>query len=130
MDPSGFPQPNGPPAWMARTMRAPDSASVIWRCAGGKVLACVEYSTSSCVKPSTATRPDEIMREYCRENPNADLIPASHMLLSVFFWRCTGARPVIARRSAIQPADLDARGFLASEWRAVAPPAARKRKAR
>jgi hypothetical protein len=117
------------PEWIARAlMRATgapaDSAPAFfkhaaWRCDRGRVVACSYGANIPCdAKADTSRAPGPGAKEFCRENPGADVVPAvatGHA--TVFAWRCTGKRPTIAR----QVLKVDRRGFPAAFWHIVLP---------
>lgn len=98
--------------------RQPDYG-VAWRCVGGEVLACQNAQTSSCMKPDTDRTPTSAMREFCRGDVNAPVIPrvvtgTARML--AYDWVCRGSEPSIAKETK-----LDAQGFVAADWQRVSP---------
>lgn len=98
--------------------RQPDYG-VAWRCAGGEVLACQNAQTPSCMKPDTDRTPTPAMNEFCRRDPGASVIPrvvtgTARML--AYEWICRGGEPSIAKATP-----LDAQGFVAADWKRVAP---------
>ena len=90
-----------------------------WRCMGGKVYACNVGANLPCSeKADTSSTPLPGMINWCRENPNADVIPAlASGRATVYEWRCTHGTPTIVRQVA-QP---DARGFLSHIWYTISP---------
>ncbi|MBN9559589.1 MAG: hypothetical protein J0H14_02535 [Alphaproteobacteria bacterium] len=118
------------PEWIARAlMRATDAPAdsspaffehAAWRCDHGRVLACSYGANIPCdSKADTSRVPGLGAKEFCRENPGADVVPAvatGHA--TVFAWRCKGKRPVIAR----QVLKVDRRGFPSAFWHVVTPP--------
>ncbi len=121
------------PEWIARgLMRATDAPAssdvsffqhAAWRCDRGRVLACSYGANIPCDdKADIGRTPGQGEREFCRENPGADVVPAvatGHA--AVYAWRCNGTRPVIVR----QVLKVDRRGFPAEFWYPVAPTPAR-----
>ena len=98
--------------------RQPDYG-VAWRCVGGEVLGCQNAQTPSCMKPDTGRTPTPAMSEFCRRDPGASVIPrvvtgTARML--AYEWICRGAEPSIAKATP-----LDAQGFVAADWKRVAP---------
>jgi hypothetical protein len=118
------------PEWIAqalmRATNAPADSSpaffehAAWRCDHGKVLACSYGANIPCDSKADASRvPGPGAKEFCRENPGADVVPAvatGHA--TIFEWRCKGKRPVIAR----QVLKVDRRGFPSAFWHVVTPP--------
>ena len=119
------------PDWMARALMLATGAPAdsqpryfkraAWRCDGGRVLACSYGANIPCdQKADTSRVPGRGEREYCRENPGANSVPAvatGHA--AVYAWRCQNNRPVITR----QVLKVDRRGFPAEFWHVVTPPA-------
>ena len=98
--------------------RQPDYG-VAWRCLGGEVLACQNAQTPSCMKPDTDRTPTPAMRDFCRRDVNAPVIPrvvtgTARML--AYDWVCRGPEPAIAKETP-----LDAQGFVAADWQRVSP---------
>lgn len=91
-----------------------------WRCADGKVVACNFGANIPCrEKANTDKTPTPGMNDFCRANPNSDIIPlAVTGRATVYAWKCVNGTPTIDRQ-VTQP---DAQGFLASFWRPVDPP--------
>jgi len=91
----------------------------IWRCMDGRVYACTVGANLPCAeKAETRTAPSAALRDFCRQNPDADGVP---MVVTgratVFEWRCAGGRPTVVRQFA-QP---DAAGYLAHIWYPIEP---------
>jgi hypothetical protein len=86
--------------------------AAVYRCAGGKVLACYVGANLPCARIETS-RKNEAVSRYCRENPG-DTVPAAvsgHDTL--FAWSCVGKNA-----EAGKPVwRLDARGFAAELWK-------------
>lgn len=93
-----------------------------WRCMDGAVYACNVGANLPCTaKPDADPQPTEGMREYCASNTGSDFIPmyvTGHDTL--YSWSCAGNEPKRGERTA----SLDARGFVASIWHRIEPPAA------
>lgn len=94
--------------------RAPLARMTHWRCMEGEVYACFVGANIPCTaKADTSRTPSPGMWAFCRENPDADPIPAYVTgRETVFAWRCTGGVPTIVR----QVTEPDARGFLRNVW--------------
>lgn len=92
-----------------------------WRCMDGAVYACNVGANLPCdARPPADPQPTDGMRTYCAENAGADFIPmfvTGHD--STYAWSCAGTEPKRGERSA----PLDARGFVASIWHRIGPPA-------
>jgi hypothetical protein len=95
------------------------SRGTSWRCMGGKVYACNVGANLPCSeKVDTHRVPSQGMINWCRENPNADAIPAvASSRATVYEWKCTNATPEIVRQ-VVQP---DAQGFLSNIWYQINP---------
>ena len=91
----------------------------IWRCMNGQLYACTVGANLPCAeKADTRREPAAAVADFCRRNPDADIIPmAVTGRATVFEWRCAGAIPAIARQVA-QP---DASGYLANIWYPIDP---------
>jgi hypothetical protein len=50
--------------------------AIVWRCASGTVLICVQGNAPQCGKASTSKTPTKAMQDYCASTPNAEVIPA------------------------------------------------------
>jgi hypothetical protein len=115
------------PEWIARALmratNAPADSSLAfferaaWRCDRGRVLACSYGANIPCdAKADTSRAAGPGAKQFCRENPGADVVPAvatGHA--TIFAWRCKGKRPAIAR----QGLKVDRRGFPTEFWHAV-----------
>jgi hypothetical protein len=89
--------------------------AIVWRCAAGAVMVCVQGNAPHCGKASTSKAPTKAMHDFCAATPNAEVIPLSvigHENPMIFEWVCHGKEPAIAR----QIFKLDARGFPAELW--------------
>jgi hypothetical protein len=95
------------PAWVER--------STVVRCMDGKLWACNAGANLPCGKGNT-TLTMAAGDDWCRQNPNADFIPAyitGHD--NVRRWRCTNGAPAITGK----PALLDAQGYLSDYWKVL-----------
>jgi hypothetical protein len=75
--------------------------AIVWRCAGGAVLTCVQGNNPHCGKASTSKTPAKAMRDFCAATPNAEVIPLSvigHEDPMIFEWACHGKEPAITRQ--------------------------------
>lgn len=118
------------PDWVGRALKKATHASADaplelfkhaeWRCADGHVLACAYGANIPCdSKADTSRKPARGAEEFCREQPEAAVVPAmatGHA--TVYAWRCRAGRPEIAR----QVLKVDRQGFAASFWHRVSPP--------
>lgn len=91
----------------------------VWRCMEGKVFACSFGANIPCLeKAETSRTPAPPLTEYCKQNPNAEFIPAVVTgRATVYEWQCENGSPSIARQ-LFQP---DARGFLSHFWYELSP---------
>jgi hypothetical protein len=84
-----------------------------YRCFRGRVLVCTVGANLPCGK-ANVSRTIPGADAYCRENPNADFIPAAatgHD--TIFEWRCSGRKATVAK----QTEQVDARGFVKAYWK-------------
>jgi hypothetical protein len=92
--------------------------SIVWRCAAGAVLICVQGNSPQCGKASTSRAPTSAMQDFCKATPNAEVIPLSvigHENPMIFEWVCRGKQASIKR----QIFKVDAQGFPAELWQQV-----------
>lgn len=93
------------------------NGSITWRCENQHVLACYNGGvTGPCDKKDVSRSPTAATRDFCRDNPGAEMVPAfatSHY--TIFDWMCSGRTPRI-RRAFMHP---DRRGFMPEEWTEV-----------
>jgi hypothetical protein len=125
---------NGPavPGWMVTALYTPDeikaqteagvdpARAIVWRCMGGKIWACVQGNAPICGKANQDKTPSKAMREFCAGQPNAEIIPLyviGHEHPMIYDWSCKGKQPTIGK----QIFTVDARGFPAELWEAIAP---------
>ena len=86
-----------------------------YRCYRGRVLLCTIGANLPCGKANVSRRLPGA-DAWCRENPNADFIPAAatgHD--TIFEWRCAGQKAAVAK----QTGQVDARGFFKEYWKAL-----------
>ena len=100
---------------------APLARNSVWRCMDGKIYACTVGANLPCsVKADTGRQPGAALVDFCRQNPDAEVIPmAVTGRATVFEWRCAGEIPAIVR----QFAQADAAGYLAAIWYEIDPAA-------
>ena len=92
--------------------------AIVWRCASGTVLICVQGNAPQCGKASTSKTPTKAMQDYCTETPNADVIPLyvmGHETPMIYDWGCHGKEPIIKS----QVFKVDAQGYPAELWQTV-----------
>jgi hypothetical protein len=90
-----------------------------WRCMDGVVYACTVGANLPCQERADMSRePTEGMTNFCRNNPQAEVIPAVVTgRATVYEWACANGRPEVVRQF-VHP---DARGFLSNIWYAISP---------
>ncbi len=120
------------PDWMAealkRAVNAPADAPLdafkrlAWRCDHGRVMVCTYGANIPCDgKADVSRKPAAGARRFCKENPNAAVVPAyatGHA--TAYAWRCDADRAVVAR----QILTLDDRGYATEFWHELPKPAA------
>ena len=86
----------------------------VWRCMDGKVWACFIGANIPCTaKANTSQTPTPEMVNFCKEQPNADVIPASVTgRETVYEWCCKNGTPKVVKQ-VFKP---DARGFISDFW--------------
>jgi len=92
--------------------------TIVWRCASGAVLMCVQGNSPECGKASTSKTPTKAMQEFCAATPNAEVIPLSvigHENPMIYDWSCHGREPTAKG----QIFKVDAQGFPAELWQPV-----------
>lgn len=90
-----------------------------WRCADGQVKACFVGANLPCEeKADLSETPNEGTISFCKENPNADVVPAvATGRATVFTWRCVNGAP----EKGDQVFQADAQGFIADFWYVIEP---------
>lgn len=89
--------------------------STVVRCMDGQLLACNYGANLPCGKANTS-RSLPAANTWCRQNPNANFIPAyisGHD--SIYNWRCMQGMPTA--NGPVEP--VDSRGFLTSYWKLI-----------
>jgi hypothetical protein len=88
-------------------------SSTVYRCMGGRVWLCNHGANLVCGKANTS-RSNPGVENWCRENPNAAEVPmAATGHDTIYSWRCVRGKPRLAGTIA----KVDARGFLADNWK-------------
>lgn len=118
------------PDMLARKLKAATGASVdaplalfregaFWRCMGGEVFACTVGANLPCMTKADSSRePSPAVRDFCREQPDAEVVPAVVTgRATIYAWRCAAGQPVIEGA----PRAVDAAGFLADIWYRLQP---------
>ncbi|CCE11921.1 exported hypothetical protein [Bradyrhizobium sp. STM 3843] len=95
-------------------LSGPEEAAdaAVYRCAGGKPLACYVGANLPCAKIATS-RTNEAVSRYCRENPGGTVPAAVSGHDTLFEWRCVG-KDALAGKPLWH---LDARGFAIELWK-------------
>ncbi|MBN1994442.1 MAG: hypothetical protein JW953_17220 [Anaerolineae bacterium] len=95
------------------------SEGTAWRCMDGQVWACFVGANLPCTaKANTSRTPTAEMTDFCRENPNADVVPAAVTgRETVYEWRCKDGAPEVVKQ-LVEP---DAQGFLSNIWYEIQP---------
>ncbi len=90
-----------------------------WRCADGQVKACFVGANLPCeAKADLSETPNDGIVAFCKENPNAEVVPAvATGRATVFAWSCANAAPVKGE----QVLHADDQGFIAEFWYVVEP---------
>ena len=91
----------------------------VWRCMDHKVYACNFGANIPCdSKANTDKTPTQALTEYCKANPNVDVIPMAVTGHNVIYsWRCKADLPEIVE----QFDTVDAAGYQSSFWVALQP---------
>jgi hypothetical protein len=83
------------------------------RCMGGTVWLCNRGANLVCEK-ADVSRKSAGAERYCKQDPNAMGVPMSATgHATIYDWKCVGGKAVIAG----QIAEVDARGFIADNWK-------------
>jgi hypothetical protein len=91
----------------------PDAAGSFWRCMDGLVFVCAVGANIPCQSKADVSRRNSGAEAFCRENPNAQIVPAyatGHR--TIYAWRCV-AGAAVRGRPVLR---LDRRGFQADFW--------------
>lgn len=126
MDYRGTPVPD----WMVKALYTPEALAaqkgsgmdptqtIVWRCAEGKVLACVQSNSPQCGKATTTKTPTKAMTAFCNQTPDAEVIPLSvigHENPMIYDWSCKGNTPTVGK----QIFKVDGQGYPAELWQPV-----------
>jgi hypothetical protein len=99
-------------------MRMPARVAVdttVFRCAGG-VMVCTVGANLPCGKANTSRDPSAGVIQWCRDNPDASVVPAvatGHD--TIYEWHCHVGQPQIVR----QTLQVDRRGFITEFWKVL-----------
>jgi hypothetical protein len=88
--------------------------TTVFRCADRRVMVCTVGANLPCSKANTSDAPNPGVIQWCRDNPNADFVPAAatgHD--TIYAWCCHAGAPQIVR----QALHVDPRGFVAEFWK-------------
>jgi hypothetical protein len=90
---------------------------VSWRCMDKKVYACVVGANLPCEeKADTSTEPNAGMIDFCKSEPDSDIIPAAAAgRVTIYDWSCKKGVPVKGE----QVTTVDAQGYPADYWEEV-----------
>ncbi len=93
---------------------------VSWRCMDKKVYACVVGANLPCEeKADTQTEPNAGMLDFCKSEPDSDIIPAAAAgRVTIYDWSCQKGLPVRGE----QVTTVDAQGYPADFWEEVQAP--------
>ena len=89
-------------------------ATTVYRCVAGQVMVCTAGANLPCGKADTSRTPGEGAVSWCKQNPQADFIPAyatGHD--TIFAWRCKDGAALVEK----QLLDVDAQGFIKQFWK-------------
>jgi putative hemolysin len=91
----------------------------VWRCMDGEVWACHFGANLPCQeKADTSQTPIAEMDDFCKNNRNAEVIPAAVTgRATVYEWKCTDDKAVVVK----QVFTPDAQGFLKDFWYQLIP---------
>ena len=93
--------------------------NAVWRCMDGQVWVCHFGANLPCEeRADTSQTPTAEMEDFCKNNRNADVIPAAVTgRATVYEWRCTDGKPAMVK----QVFTSDAQGFIADFWFKLTP---------
>jgi len=83
-----------------------------WRCMDGAVYACGSGNSPICDKLDPYYRLDDI-KQFCRENPQADIVPSVVMGHQPVGWVCENGTPVLKQGDF----RVDKRGYPVMDWK-------------
>lgn len=93
--------------------------TTIWRCMGGELYTCNYGANLPCnSKANTDKIPTQAMEDYCKANPDANIIPMSITGHSTIYnWHCVKDAAELLN----QIANVDAEGYLEQIWYPTSP---------
>ena len=90
--------------------------TTVFRCAGRRVMVCTVGANLPCGKANTSRDPSAGIIQWCRDNPDASVVPAvatGHD--TIYEWRCHAGAPQFVR----QTLHVDPRGFITEFWKTL-----------
>jgi len=102
---------------------APDdwvAGGTVWRCMDGDVWACFAGANLPCSeKADTSTTPKAEVEGFCRDNPDAETVPAAVTgRATIYEWHCVEGTPQVGRE-LFEP---DSQGFISEFWYELSAP--------
>lgn len=93
--------------------------NAVWRCMNGQVMVCHFGANLPCQeKADTSQTPSTAMEDFCKENRNAEVIPAAVTgRATVYEWKCSDGKPQVVK----QVFTADAQGYLTEFWYKLMP---------
>jgi len=88
--------------------------NAVWRCMDGDLMVCHFGANLPCAeKADTSQTPSADMEAFCKENRNAEVIPAAVTgRATVYEWKCADGKPAVVK----QVFTSDTQGYLAESW--------------
>jgi hypothetical protein len=106
---------------LAQILSAPGGgallATTVWRCDGGKVLACTVGANLNCGPANTNRDPTSAMVAWCADPSHTDMPASVSGHETIYAGTCQDGTPAIVR----QFWTADARGFVKELWYEIAP---------
>jgi hypothetical protein len=90
--------------------------TTVFRCVGGRVWVCTVGANLPCGRANTNRAPSAGVMRWCRDNPDASVVPAvatGHD--TIYEWSCHAGAPQIVR----QTLHVDPHSFVAEFWKAL-----------
>jgi hypothetical protein len=92
-------------------------ATTVWRCDGGKVLACTVGANLNCGQANTSREPTLAMINWCADASSLDIPASVSGHETIYAWACQDGAPVIVR----QYWTPDDRAFVKEVWHQITP---------
>ncbi len=73
-------------------------ATTVWRCDGGKVLACTVGANLNCGKANTSREPTDAMVQWCADGSHTDMPASVSGHETIYAWAWQDGSPVIVRQ--------------------------------